>query len=66
MAKNKNTRTARILATEAGIRGVSRAEALAVGGQQALIYRSAGVKATRTTDRRKAAAKSACRGRIRP
>lgn len=48
-----------------GARGVERAEALARGGQQAVIYRSGGVKASRTKDRRKEASKRACRGRVR-
>jgi hypothetical protein len=49
-----------------GGRGVERAEALSRGGQQAVIYRSGGVKASRTKDRRKEASKRACRGRVSP
>jgi hypothetical protein len=49
------------LATVRGIAGVERAEALALGGQQAVIYRSAGVKASVTTDSKKRASKRACR-----
>lgn len=48
----------------AGIRGVERKEALSRGGQQAIVYRSAGVKATRSVDQKKRAARRACRGRV--
>jgi hypothetical protein len=59
--KNKNAK----LDIVRGARGVDRRERLSAGGQQALIYRSAGVKASRTKDRRKEASKRACRGRVR-
>lgn len=64
MAKRK-TKTDRTLDVVRGARGVERREALAAGGQQAVIYRSGGVKASRTQDRRKQASKRACRGRVR-
>lgn len=47
-----------------GQAGIERSEALAQGGQQAVIWRSGGVKATRSLDRRKHAARTACRGRV--
>lgn len=63
MAK-KNTKTARALATNRGIAGYERAEALARGGQQAQVWRSGGIKHTVTTDRRKKASRNACRGPV--
>lgn len=48
-----------------GQAGVERADALALGGQQALIWRSGGVKATKTTDHRKEGSRRACRGSVR-
>lgn len=65
MATKKNSRTSRALATNRGIAGVERAEALAKGGQQAQIWRSGGIKSTVTTDRRKKADRNACRGPVR-
>lgn len=65
MATKKNTRTARTLATNRGIAGHERAEALAKGGQQAQIWRGGGIKHTVTTDRRKKASRDACRGPVR-
>lgn len=58
MARKHTTTNARRVA------GLERAEALAKGGQQAQVWRSGGVKATRTVDRRKRANKRACRGRV--
>lgn len=62
MAKRKDTSG---VSVAKGARGLDRAEALGRGGQQAQIWRSGGVKATRTTDRRKRASRRACRGRVR-
>ena len=64
MSETKDQRPG-VLAVVRGTRGVERREALALGGQQALIYRSAGVKASRTPDRSKRASKRACRGKWR-
>jgi len=63
MAKSK-TKMDRKLDVARGARGIDRKEALAAGGQQALIWRSGGVKGSCTTDRRKRASKRACRGRV--
>jgi hypothetical protein len=48
-----------------GARGVDRKERLSRGGQQHVIARSAGVKASVTKDRKKEANKRACRGKRR-
>ena len=60
--KNRKNPKRNALATARGIAGVERKEALAAGGQQALIWRSGGLKASVTTDRRKKADRNACRG----
>jgi hypothetical protein len=65
MARKKNTRTESIREFNAGVRGEDRKRELAKGGQQALIWRSAGIKGGRTTDRRKQSNKRACRSRVR-
>jgi len=66
--KTKRTRSkakAAALASSRGQAGVERAEALAAGGQQALVWRSGGMKAGFTADLRKRASKRACRGMVR-
>ncbi len=62
MARKKTDHRLRSSKAQAAI---ARAEALAKGGQQAQVWRSGGVKASITTDRRKANNKRACRGRYK-
>ena len=47
-----------------GQAGVERAEALAKGGQQALVWRGGGSKGGFAIDRKKRASRRACRGRV--
>ena len=66
MARKKSKkRTHHALVASRGVAGLERAEALAAGGQQAQVWRTGGMKASVTTDRRKRASKRACRGRVR-
>ena len=65
MARKKKTgRKNPTLTLNRGIAALDRAEALARGGQQALIWRSGGTKGGKTVDRKKRRDKRACRGRF--
>jgi len=59
--KNKDHRRV----SSKGQAGIERAEILSLGGQQAVIWRSGGVKASRTTDHKKEEGRRACRERVR-
>jgi len=54
-----------ILEMARGIAGLERAEALSVGGQQSVIVRSGGVKASVVPDKKKKRSKNVCRGTVR-
>ncbi len=65
MARKKRKKMDHRIRTSKGVRGLERKEDLARGGQQHVIVRSGGVKASRTKDRKKEASRRACRGRVR-
>jgi hypothetical protein len=63
MSRKKNPKQY-ALDSSRGQAGIERAEQLALGGQQAQVWRAAGMKASVTTDRKKRASRLACRGRV--